>query len=282
MRVSFFAARKGERRDVLAAFLTLFALIASHSLLETARDALFLAKVPATRLPWVFLAIAALSLGTVKLDARATGGRSPRSVLAVVTLCASAVTLGFFALHRRLGIAGVYALYVWSGLLTTLLLVHFWELVGARFTITQAKRLYGFIGAGGVAGAIAGSGAASLLSHFLPPQKLVLVAALGFAVAGFLPLLFAERGAGPRDAASPPLLAESFHVVARDPYARQLVTALFIATVCLTLSDFVFKSTIAELVPRAQLGTFLGSVYFGPPSRPRSPRTIRCCGTPCA
>jgi AAA family ATP:ADP antiporter len=263
MRVSFFAARKGERRDVLAAFLTLFALIASHSLLETARDALFLAKVPATRLPWVFLAIAALSLGTVKLDARLTGGKSPKSVLSAVTLSAAAVTLGFFALHRRLGTTGVYALYVWSGLLTTLLLVHFWDLVGARFTITQAKRLYGFIGAGGVAGAIAGSGAASVLSHFLSPQKLVLVAALGFAVAGFLPLLFAEQGASPRDAASPPLLAESFHVVARDPYARQLVTALFIATVCLTVSDFVFKSTIAELVPRAQLGTFLGSVYFG-------------------
>ena len=38
--------------------MTLFALIASHSILETARDALFLAKVPVTRLPWVFLAIA--------------------------------------------------------------------------------------------------------------------------------------------------------------------------------------------------------------------------------
>jgi hypothetical protein len=38
--VSFFAMRKGERRDVWAAFLTLFVLIASHSMLETARDAL--------------------------------------------------------------------------------------------------------------------------------------------------------------------------------------------------------------------------------------------------
>ena len=79
--MNLFAARKGERRDVWAAFLTLFVLIASHSVLETARDALFLAKVPAARLPWVFLAIATLSLGTVKLDARFAGGRSPRRVL---------------------------------------------------------------------------------------------------------------------------------------------------------------------------------------------------------
>ena len=53
--------RPGERRDAWAAFLTLFGLIASHAVLETARDALFLAKVPATQLPWVFLAVAGLS-----------------------------------------------------------------------------------------------------------------------------------------------------------------------------------------------------------------------------
>jgi AAA family ATP:ADP antiporter len=277
-------ARKGERRDVLTAFVTLFALIASHALLETARDALFLAKVPATNLPWVYLAIAALSLGTVKVDARLTGGRSPRRVLAAVSLSAGALTLGFFALHRALGIAGFYALYVWSGLLTTLLLVHFWDLLGARFTITQAKRLYGFIGAGGVAGAIAGSGAAGGLARFIGPEKLVLISAIGFALAGLLPLLFTEQGSvtpvapaaraaggaggaggarGARGAESAPSLGESFGVVAHDPYARRLVATLFVATVCLTVSDYVFKSTVAELVPRKELAAFLGSVYFG-------------------
>ena len=190
--MSFFAARKGERRDTWAAFLTLFALIASHALLETARDALFLARIPAARLPWVFLAIAALSVGTVKLHGFVTHGRSPRRVLTGVVLVAATVTLGFYWLERWLGVLGLYALYVWSGLLATFLLVQFWDLVGTRFTITQAKRLYGFIGAGGVIGAIAGSGAASLLSRVLAPESLVLCSALGFAVAGLLPLLFSE------------------------------------------------------------------------------------------
>src|SRR5215471_20992979 len=154
--VGFFAVRKVERRDVWTAFSALFMLIASHSVLETARDALFLAKVPATRLPWVYLALAPLSVATAKLDAWARRGRSARRVLSGAAIGASAVTLAFFLLHRGLGTAGVYALYLWPGLLTTLLLVHFWEVLGERFTITQAKRLYGFIGAGGVAGAIAG------------------------------------------------------------------------------------------------------------------------------
>jgi len=231
--------------------------------LETARDALFLARVPAARLPWMFLTIAVLSLGAVKLDARLTAGRSPRRVLTAVTLSAALVTLGFFALQSRLGVVGVYSLYVWSGLLTTLLLVHFWDLVSARFTITQAKRLYGFIGAGGVAGAITGSGAASVLSRFVDPERLVLVAAGGFALASFIPLFFAEDPPSARSSEATPPWSDSFHVVARDPYARKLVATLFVATVCLTVSDFVFKSAIAERVPSAQLGTFLGSVYFG-------------------
>jgi ATP:ADP antiporter, AAA family len=260
--VSIFAMRKGERRDVWAAFLTLFTLIASYSLLETARDALFLAKIPAANLPWVFLAIAALSLATAKLSARATRGMTPQRALCSVTLTASLITAGFFALQRELGSWGLYALYVWSGLLATLVLAHFWDFVGDRFTITQAKRLYGFIGAGSALGAIAGSGAASVLSRGAPPERLVLLSAAGLTLAGLLPLLFERRASAPATVEEPLELRETLSYVSRDAYARRVVVALFLATVCLTVSDFVFKSAIAALVPRTRLGEFLGTVYF--------------------
>ncbi len=254
--------RTGERRDTWAAFLTLFALIASHALLETARDALFLAKIAASRLPWVFLAVAVLSVGLVKVNALATRRLSTRQALSSVTLMAALITLGFFALGHRLGAWGLYALYVWSGLLATLVLAHFWDLVAERFTITQAKRLYGFIGAGSVLGAIAGSGAASVLARAMHAEQLVLVSAVGLAVAGLIPLLFAERASLPQPSEEKPRLRDTVAYVGKDPYAQRVVVALFLATVCLTISDFVFKSSIAALVPKAQLGAFLGSVYF--------------------
>lgn len=260
--MSFFAIRKGERRDVWAAFLTLFALIASHSLLETARDALFLAKIPATHLPWVFLAIAALSLASVKLNARATRGMSPQRALCSVTLMASLITASFFALRLRLGVWGLYALYVWSGLLATLVLAHFWDLAADRFTITQAKRLYGFIGAGSVLGAIAGSGAASVLARGAPPDRLVLLSAIGLALAGLVPLLFERNASAPATVEESLELRETLSYVSGDPYARRVVTALFLATVCLTISDFVFKSAIAAVIPKTELAAFLGTVYF--------------------
>ena len=145
--------RPEERRDAWAAFATLFGLIASHTVLETARDALFLAKVPASQLPWVFLSVAALSFLVARGQSLITGRLSGRPALAVFTLTAAFVTFVFFALFDQLGRSGLYALYIWSGLLTTLLLVHYWTLVGNIFSVTQAKRLYGFIGAGSVLGA---------------------------------------------------------------------------------------------------------------------------------
>ncbi|HTU60442.1 MAG TPA: hypothetical protein VMF89_18450, partial [Polyangiales bacterium] len=181
--MTLFAIRKGERRDVWAAFFTLFALIGSHSLLETARDALFLARVPATRLPWVYLAIAVCSFGLVKAQALVAQSGSAERRLAGMALFAAAGTFGFFWLFSRLGTLGLYALYTWSGLLATLLLAHFWALIADRFTITQGKRLYGFIGAGSVLGAIVGSGAAGLAASVMAPQRLLLVAAIGFTVA---------------------------------------------------------------------------------------------------
>ncbi len=69
--------RPGERRDTFAAFAALFAVTGGHTLLETARDALFLSKQPASRLPWMYLAIvfAALLLGQVGRGGARTGSR---------------------------------------------------------------------------------------------------------------------------------------------------------------------------------------------------------------
>jgi len=255
--------RPGERRDAWAAFLTLFGLIGSHAVLETARDALFLAKVPATQLPWVFLSVAALSFALVRAQSLLARRLTGRPALAVWTLTAAAITFAFFQLFDALGRAGIYALYVWSGVLTTLLLVHFWTLVGNIFSVTQAKRLYGFIGAGSVLGAIAGSGAASALSRIVVPQRLLAISAFGFAVTALVPALFRTASqAGSSTRAAAPSLADNVQYVRQSPYARRVVMSLFVSTMCLTVGDFLFKSVVADLVPKEQLGEFLGSVYF--------------------
>jgi AAA family ATP:ADP antiporter len=254
--------RKGERRDAWAAFSTLFVLIGSHSLLETARDALFLGRVPATRLPWVYLAIALLSLLLVRFSGWAGRRLRPRQALSSFSVLAGCGTIAFFWLVPWLGASGVYALYCWSGLLATLLLTYFWAHVGGVFSITQAKRLYGMIGTGSVLGAIVGSGFASFLSRSLPVELLLPVSGAGFLCAAALPRLFDGGAVSEPSESSAPRLSDSLSHVLKEPYGFRVGLSLLLASACLTLADFVFKSAVAVLVPKPELGQFLGAVYF--------------------
>ncbi len=71
------AVRPEERRGAAAAFVTNFGILAAHTLLETARDALFLSRLPARQLPFVYLIIAAVAVGIsqVRIDSRRFAGR---------------------------------------------------------------------------------------------------------------------------------------------------------------------------------------------------------------
>ena len=255
--------RPEERRPALVAFATLFGFIGSHAVLETARDALFLAKLPASRLPWMYLAIAAVSLITAHVQTALTRNITPRPALAASIATAGVVTGAFWLARGALGASGLYALYIWSGVLTTLVLVHFWGLLGDLFSITQAKRLYGMVGAGSVLGAIAGSGAAGALARALPANILLLVSAIGFLATAVMPLMFDKTSGGFVEGASEQAsLLEDARYVARQPYALRVAVLLVVSTICVTLADYLFKSTVAAVIPAKQLGAWLGSVYF--------------------
>lgn len=262
--MTILAIRSGEQRDTWASFLTLFGLVGSHAILETARDALFLAKIAPTRLPFVFMAVAALSLLAVNLQARLGNRLAARPALMAWTFAAAVLTLLFAAFSFALESGGLYVLYIWSTVLIGVILVHFWTLVGSVFSITQAKRLYGIIGAGSVLGAIAGSGIATVLARHLPAQNLLLAAALGFVLTAFVPVLFTSAArTAPKASGDPvPSLLENLSYLQNKPYARRVVHSMFIATVCLTLADYLFKTVVADVIPKAQLGSFLGEVYL--------------------
>src|SRR5262249_6479471 len=135
------------------------------------------------------------------------------------------------------------------------LLVQVWTFLGGLFTVTQAKRLYGPIGTGGVLGAIAGSAVARALARSHTPQQLVQAAALGFLATAAVPLFFTGgvEAASEEDGTRPSSIADTARLVARLPYARDFALAMIVATSCVTVCDYVFKSQVAASVPKAQL-----------------------------
>ena len=127
VRLSLVDVRAGERRPLLAAAGTLFGLVAAHSLLETARDALFLDQLAPTPLPIVYLIVAVLGFGLTDLNARFIRRFGRRNAL-VVTLALYAMGTTWFN-FRPLTPALAMGLYVWSALAGSLGVVQFLSLI---------------------------------------------------------------------------------------------------------------------------------------------------------
>jgi AAA family ATP:ADP antiporter len=279
--------RAGERRNALGAFLTLFGLMTGHALLETARDALFLAHLPPSKLPWVYLAIAAVALALT--GSRADDGRvrTRRAELSIWLVGSALVTLLLWTMAVPHRIWAFYALYIWTGVFATLIVIGFWSLASEYFTVTQAKRLFALIGTGSVLGAIAGSGLAQIVATMWTPRALLLCASATLAASALGPLLLTRTADGapetgrqraPRadaarsgEAAHPPAspalrrsfeVADSLRLVWRHPYARRLALLVLLSTVTLTMVDYLFKSWLARTVSAAQLGYVFATAYF--------------------
>jgi ATP:ADP antiporter, AAA family len=260
-----FLIRREERRPVAIAFAFLIGLVASHTALETARDGMFLAKIPGDRLPVVYIAIAIASFAAQRLQSRLRVD-SRRMEVAATTAFAGIGTAGFGFIIKGQSEAFLYALYIWSGVITALVLLSFWSLLGTVFSATQAKRLYGVIGIGGMIGGIIGSSGVALFVDRFGPRVVVFASAIGFFVTAMLPRMLpsrdAVRGARERDRA--PLLSrfrENVNYSKRGPYVWRLVGIALSASVTVTLTDYVFKSTMAARLPPEQLTAAFGRIY---------------------
>jgi hypothetical protein len=260
--------REGEARPAIEAFLALFGIIAGHTILETARDALFLSKLPPSRLAIVYVLLAALTLVVTAGNTRFVRRFGQRNAL-IFTLLAAAY--GTTVLHFvTLTPIALFALYTWSALIGTVLGVQFWMFAGQRFTVTQGKRLFGPIAAGGVGGAVTGASAAAAALSLVPVTSLLLVSAGLFLITAVF--LTTVRAADPSvepatttttatTSASEAPQESVGELFRRYPYLRQMAVLAAFSSAALLVGDYLFKSIAAHRVPPEQLGAFFARTY---------------------
>ena len=260
--------RAGEGRELLAALVTVFLVMVAHAQLETARDTLFLTNVPPSRLPWLYLAIAVLAVIGGPILGRPGSARGDRRTLIAMQLAAAAGTAAFLLPwdSRR---TMFYALYIWGGMAAAVILTRFWLILGNRLSGAQAKRLFPLVAAGAVAGSLAGFAGGGLLAADLGARALLASSAASFLLSAvatlawwWLPAPAAADGAAPPAAGDGDPRAERLRVAARHPYIRRLAGLLLLASVSVTLADYIFKNAVAAAVPGPRLGSFLAGAYF--------------------
>jgi HEAT repeat protein len=261
--LSLAGVRPGERRDTAGAFLTLFGMMTGRSVLETARDALFLAKIAPERLPLVYIGIAVLAVTVSRFFRVSAPGRA---ALSTWIGGGALITLGFWLLIGRAGDWSLYALYIWTGLLSTLLVVRFWLLAADLFTVTQAKRVFALIGTGSILGAVAGSALAQAMTIRFGPGDMLLAAAVVLLAASAAPFLLRPPAPASRTGITSVenelSLRDTLREIIGHPYTLRLAGLILVSTVALTVADLLFKSTVAANVSADQLAWVFSLVYL--------------------
>ncbi|HEV2703190.1 MAG TPA: MFS transporter [Steroidobacteraceae bacterium] len=104
--------------------------------------------------------------------------------------------LGFYALFSGGKVSDRYVaagFYIWVSVFNMLIISVFWSFMADIFSRNQAKRLFGFIAAGGTVGGIAGPAIATLLAKGVGNDGLMLISAAGFIVTALLVKLLAKE-----------------------------------------------------------------------------------------
>jgi AAA family ATP:ADP antiporter len=252
------AADRPAWRVALPFAALLFLLVGAHGLLETARDSLFLRSQPVSHLPWVYLAVTLAVLVVTPVQTWLWGRQTGSRALSFTLLGASVLTAVFWAISR--GAMAVNAFYVWTALFSSLIFAQFWLTADEAFDAAQARRLFGFIGAGGLMGGVGGTVVARLTLTLAPPRMLLLVS-------GGLTLIAAAmawRWRCGSHATSKPEVAVLRSVprdARSDPYLRWLTLLALVPALAATLVDFIFKASIAEHVARDRIPLVVANAY---------------------
>ena len=173
-----FRARPGEWAPVLLLQLLVFLIIAVLLIVKPTASALFLSEYGAVGLPYIFLATALIA--AVISNAYAYALR--RYTLLQVTLVSLGVcllVLGGCAVMLRIPALRptvAIALYLWTAIFGVLAASQFWMMANFVFDVRQAKRLFGLVGAGAIAGGIAGGYLTNLLAREIGARNLLFLA----------------------------------------------------------------------------------------------------------
>ncbi len=174
-----FDIREGEYRRAILMQLNIFIIISTLLIVKPAVNGLFLSKLGAENLPNAFVLVAIFA-GLVSLFYSRVLSRLPLNMIIIRTLIISVTSLIVFGVLLRLNFMEgwvLYIFYIWVAIFAVLSASQFWILANIVFNPREAKRLFGFIGAGAIAGGIFGGYLTSLIAELISSENLLFVAA---------------------------------------------------------------------------------------------------------
>jgi AAA family ATP:ADP antiporter len=168
-----------ELAAALWSFGYFFTLLAGYYVLRPLRDQMGIAG-GVKNLPWMFTATFLVLLLAQPLYG-ALVARLPRARFIPIVNHFFVANLALFWLLLTLNVGAVIVarvFFVWVSVFNLFAIAVFWSFMADMFSAEQGKRLFGFIGAGGTAGALLGPVITIWLSVPLGPVNLLIAAAI--------------------------------------------------------------------------------------------------------
>lgn len=249
--------RPGEPRALLWSFAYFFCLLAAYYVLRPVRDEMGLAS-GIKNLPWLFTATFFVMLAVVPVYGALVARISRKKFIPLVYHFFTANILIFwFMLTQGIALAPTaQVFFVWISVFNLFAVSVFWSFMADLFGSEQGKRLFGFIAAGGSAGALLGPTIATTLAEPLGRANLLIIAALLLQAAVFCATRLetaaaefkAQNSGSPQPQSSPQALGGSWlagiGMIARSPYLAGI--ALWVALLSLAGTFLYFQQ--AEIV----------------------------------
>ncbi|MGA9000812.1 MAG: MFS transporter, partial [Pseudolabrys sp.] len=250
-----------ERAAALWSFAYFFALLAGYYVLRPLRDQMGIAG-GVKNLPWLFTATFITLLVAQPLYG-ALVARLPRARFIPIVYHFFVANLVLFWVLLTFGVETVLVariFFVWVSVFNLFAVAVFWSFMADLFTSEQGKRLFGFIGAGGTAGALLGPIMTIWLSVPLGPVNLMIAAAVLLEIAVFC-VYRLERAAvvhtGPK-ATTENIGGSAFAAIpelVRSPYLLGIAVWVALLSYAATIIYFEQAHIVSEAVKTAGLQT---------------------------
>src|SRR5579863_9315890 len=183
-----------EMRAVLLSMLYFFFLFGSYSIVKPVRDAMGTVYGMA-HIQELFTGTFVVSFLFAPIYSGLASRLKLSTFLPWVYGFVALSILMFYALFQfsanDRGVAAAF--YVWVSTFNILIISVFWTFMADIFSRTQAKRLFGFVAAGGTLGGIAGPAIATFLVKAVGNNNLMLISAFGFGLTAWLVILLARE-----------------------------------------------------------------------------------------
>jgi AAA family ATP:ADP antiporter len=238
------AVERSEISATLASFLTFALVLGGYYLIRPVRENISAEATADQRQLW-FLLVFVVMLAAVPIFGWIVA-RVPRNAVlpGIYGLFVALMIVFWLALRGDGGGQLGGAFFVFASVFNLFVVSLFWILMSDIYDSGQAKRLYGFIAAGGTTGAVLGPFAANALVPIVGAENLLLIAALVFLVAAALSIWLRSLVTAPTspraEAEAPPTLRtllSGAERVFRDSYLLRIATYVLLANL---LSTFFY------------------------------------------